>query len=374
MEFKIPVKELQIIVSKLSNVIKMNADDISSMIYIEAANNELKFKGSSGFVHVIISANDFEIIESGKLLCKLIDIKGYISKFLPLSEGYGTDFFHFISNDSEGTIKAKTLFRDGRFANRKLVFDLYNYEERPIKPFGEPQFIVNSNILKQGIEKVFHCVDPNEVRSALKGISITIDDGKVTFAGTNGVKLVESIVSTDIEISKLSKLFRYDLSNVLYLLLENDSQVFINIEGSIVYVKSDNMYIAGQLIIDSTYPDYTKLFECKETIVVPRTDFVDSIFTLLEVLDSEDNNRLTLCFDGNKFIVKNNKAESEHIFDRVFKTKLDIDVNGIILASLLKDITGEYLEINFTKGDNCVIFKTKDSDDHRALITVVNRR
>jgi hypothetical protein len=44
MEFKIPVGELQTIISKLSNVVKMGADDITSMIYIKADNGELTFK------------------------------------------------------------------------------------------------------------------------------------------------------------------------------------------------------------------------------------------------------------------------------------------------------------------------------------------
>jgi len=375
MEFKIPVSELQIIISKLSNVVKMGADDITSMIYIKADNGELTFKATSGFVHVIISANNFEIIEEGKMLCKLRDIKGYLLKFAPLAENYGTEDFHFVVKNDEGIIKAKTLFPDSKPSYRRLKFDIFNLaEHQPIKPFGEAQLIVNSNILKRGIEKVLHCVDPKDVRNALKGLKVVVDNNSIIFVGTNGIKLAEDIIDVNVDIKQLSKIFRHDLCTVLHLILEDDSQVLISFEGRQVYIKSDNMYIVGHLVIGEDYPDYKALFECKESITFPRVDFTDSVITAMDVLDPEDNHRLTLNFSGNELMLKNDRLEISHKSDDAFGSELDIDVNGIALASVLRDFTGEHLEIHFNKDNNYIIFKSKGDDKHTALLTIVRRR
>jgi len=375
MEFKIPVGELQIIISKLSNVVKMGADDVTSMVHIKADNGELTFKATSGLVHVVISANNFEIIEEGKMLCKLRDIKGYLLKFAPFAENYGTEDFHFVVKNDEGLVKAKTLFPDSNPSYRRLKFDIFNTtEHQPLKPFGEAQLIVNSTILKQGIDRVLHCVDPKDVRNALKGLKVVVENNNIIFVGTNGVKLAEDIVDVNVDIKNLSKIFRHDLCTVLHLILEDDSQVLMSFEGREVYIKSDNMYIVGHLVIGEDYPNYKALFECEEFITFPRMDFTDSVITVMDVLDSEDNHRLTINFNGSDLMLKNARVEALHKFDNIFGAELDIDVNGIALASILRDFTGEYLEAHFTKNNNYIIFKSQGDDSHTALLTVVRRR
>jgi len=374
MEFKIPVGELQNIVSKLSNVIKINSEDAAGMIYIKA-DDGLEFRGMNGYVSVIINANEYEIVDSGKFLCKFENIKGYLMRFVPLADGYGTENFHFIVGENEGMIKTKTLFQDSKPSYKTLKFELYNPAMYPaVKPFGEAQFILNSNILKQGIDKVLHCIDPTEIRNSLKGLSVVIDNNEMTFAGTNGVRLVEDIVDVNVDVKQGVYLFKHDLSTILRSVLDDDSQVFISIEGRYIYLKSNNLYITGGLIIGENYPDYKTMFDYKKIITFPRTDFTDTIFTIQDVLDPEDNNRVTLNFNENKLLIKNDRVEAIQEFDGNFEAELDIDVNGVFLASLLKDFIGKDLELRFVPENNYLTFVSKDDDKHTALLTVLLRR
>jgi len=374
MEFKIPVEELQNIVTKLANVIKINNDDVAGMVYIKA-DDGLEFSGTNGYVNVTINANEYEIIDKGKSLCKFADIKGYLMRFASLVEGYGTESFHFIVGEDEGAIKTKTLFQDSKPSYKTLKFELYNPAMYPAaKPFGEAQFILNSNILKQGIDKVLHCIDPTEIRNSLKGLSVVIDNNEMTFAGTNGVRLVENVIDVSVDVKQGTYLFKHDLSIVLRSVLDDDSQVFISIEGRYIYLKSNNIYITGSLIIGESYPDYKTMFGYKKTISFPRVDFTDTIFTIQDVLDPEDNNRITLNFNENKLLIKNDRVEATQEFDGNFEAELDIDVNGVFLASLLKDFIGKDLELRFVPENNYLTFVSKDDDKHTALLTVVLRR
>jgi DNA polymerase III sliding clamp (beta) subunit (PCNA family) len=116
------------------------------------------------------------------------------------------------------------------------------------------------------------------------------------------------------------------------------------------------------------------MFELDKVITFPRLDFADTVNTVMDVLDPEDNSRLTITFEGNKLLLKNDVVESVQDFDEPFEANLDIDINGEYLDSILRDFVGEKLEIHFTEGNNYVVFKPPGNSKHTALITVVKRR
>src|SRR5574340_1193045 len=119
MEFKISVDELQSVLSKLSNIVRSNEDNFTSMIMIEL-NDVLTFKATDGTNILILTVPDdkYETIESGKTLLKFKDIKSYVMRFMPLVENYGTKDFHFIINDGGSVMKSTTIFPSGRSEER----------------------------------------------------------------------------------------------------------------------------------------------------------------------------------------------------------------------------------------------------------------
>ena len=374
MEFKIPVDELQGIISRLSNVVKVNESGITGMILIDAG-DDVKFKATDGNVNLVVTAKEVEVIEKGKVLLNLDKIKGYIMKFIPLIEDYGTKDFHFVVSDKLGLIKTKTCFQSGKPAYKKLKFEVFKPELYPIiKPFGEAQLIVNSNILKRGINRVLHCVNPGEVRKAITGVGITILQDSIVFAGTNGVKLAEFSIDINADLTQDTKVMSYNLASILRSTLDDDAQVFVIFDGRYIYIKSNNLYIIGNLIIGEDFPNYRPMFDLDRVISFPRVDFTDTIHAVMDVLDAEDNHRLTLNFNDKTLTIKNDRVDSVQTFDEPFESNLDIDVNGEFLDSLLHDFIGESLELNFTDGNNYIVFKASDNEKHTALLTVVKRR
>ena len=374
MEFKIPVEELQSIVAHLSTVIKMNEEGITSMVMIEVGDS-VKFKATDGSVNLIIDSAQCEIINKGKALVQLRDVKGYISKFVPLVDDYGTKEFHFVVEDNKGLIKTKTQFQSGKPSYRRLKFKIFSNETYPtVKPFDEAQLIINSSILKRGIDKVMHCINPGEVRKSITGLNVTIKKDGIVFAGTNGIKLAEFEIDINADIEKSSYIFRYNFASILRSVLDDDAQVFVKFEGRHVYIKSNDMYIIGSLIINETYPNYKPMFELDKVITFPSLDFLDSVHTVMDVLDPEDNSRLSIIFEGSNLTLRNDVVESVQDFNDPFEANLDIDVNGEFLDSILRDFVSEKLELHFTEGNNYIVFKSPDSDKHISLLTVVKRR
>ena len=374
MEFKIPVEELQSVVDRLATIVKMNEDNITGMMLIEVA-DDVKFKATDGSINIVITNDKCDIISTGKVLLKFASVKGYISKFVPLVDGYGTKEFHIVVEGSEGKIKAKTQFQNTKPSYRRLKFGVVKNDTYPsVKQFGEAQLILNSGILKRGIGKVMHCVNPGDVRRAITGLNVVIKNDGIVFAGTNGIKLEEFELDINADIEQASYVLKYNFASVLRSVLDDDAQVFIKFEGSHAYIKSNDLYMIGSLIINESYPNYRPMFDLEKVITFSRLDFTDGVHTVMDVLDPEDNHRLTIKFEGHNLLLKNDIVKSVQDFDEAFESNLDIDINGEFLDSILHDFAGDKLEMHFTEGNNYVVFKSPDSDKHTALLTVVKRR
>jgi len=376
MNFSISVEKFQDVVKKMGYILQVNADDVTSMMMIEASEGTVKFSGTGGAVHSSIYARDCEVSEKGKVLIQLRDINMYVQKFLPLADGYGTENFTVITDGSEGKLKTKTIFSSGKPSYRTLKFKLYSTELLPpIKEFEDAQLIVNSDILIAGINKILHCVDPGEIREALAGMYLSINDGNIIFAGTNGIKLSETTMPINADIKQVICVLKYSTAMAMKLMLDSNSQVFIRFEDRNMYIRCNDVYLNGRLVINEPYPEYKlMLYSQNKVITIPRYDLIDSVSAASSVLDKEDNSRLTMQFSGNTLILKNDKIEATHEFDYDFEYELDMDINGSFLLQMLLDFVGDQLEICFTDNNSPVIFRIKDNPSHISLLMSLRRR
>jgi DNA polymerase III sliding clamp (beta) subunit (PCNA family) len=370
--------ELQTIFNKLSNVIRVGDDNFSSMVMIESKDGLLRFKASDGSTALLINAMDgnYEIINPGKLLLKFRDVRGYISKFTPLIDNYGTESFHFIVDGDEAVIKSTTMFPSSKPSYRKLKLSVFSPEGYPanVKEFEDAQVILNSEILRRGISKVIHCINPGEIRKSMTGVCVTITTDKIVFVGTNGMKLVEFKLPIIATIENESYIFSYTVASTLKAILDEDAQVFIKFEGRCIYVKSNNIYLIGALILGETYPNYKAFLNGDMVVGMPRLDLYDSVRTVMDVLDPEDNSRLSVRFADNSVTLKSDKAEFDQNISETCASNVDIDVNGTYFESLLRDFAGDHVDIYYSAGNNYVVFRATDNPDHSALLTVVKRR
>ena len=208
----------------------------------------------------------------------------------------------------------------------------------------------------------------------MTGLNITVMEDRIMFAGTNGVKLAEFGLDINADVKNGSYILGYAFASILRNVLDDDAQVFMRFEGRHAYIRSNNLYIVGSLIINENYPNYKAMFELTESLRTPRLDFYDTIHTVMDVLDPEDNSRLTINFTDNVLTLRNDKVESVQTFDESFTANLDIDVNGEVLDSILRDFIGDDIEIHFTEGNNYIVFKSPENEKHTALLTVLKRR
>jgi DNA polymerase III sliding clamp (beta) subunit (PCNA family) len=375
MEFKIPVDDLHKIVSKLGSVVRVNTEDYTSMVLIKVGGDHVKFCGSNNTISITITSRECDVISSGKALIKLYDIKGYASRFAPISDGHGTEYFHFEMVDNQISLKTKTYFKNEKPNYRKLKIKSFETNLFPfVKEVEDAELILNTTTLRDGIASVIHCVNPNEITKSMTGVKVTINDDKLVFAGTNGVQLSECVLEVNADLKLKSMILRHDLASTLKNVLDNDSQVFIKIENTFIHFRCNDVYISG-LLINEQYPNYDRnLSNYDKVLVVDTEPFADSVTALIDVLDPEDNHRLTIRVEDNKMILRNDRAESIQEIEVPDGLTLDIDVNGVYLSSLLTELVGDRLDICYVDGDNPIIFKPYGDDSHKVLLGHLRRR
>jgi len=375
MEFSIPVDELQRIFSYLSNAVRINEDDITGMVEVNVA-DIVSFKAAGGStITLVYNCTKCEIVERGRTLFRLRDLKDYVFKFVPLMGEYGTESFKFIVNNDESILKTKTVYPNSRASYKKLKFNVFESEDMPrVKMFDTPDLVINSNLLRIGLNRVLHCVNPDEVRRSLTGVNITIKPDRIIFVGTNGVKLIEFGVDINADIESNSYILRYNVAAALKSVLDEDAQVFIKFDTDRMYIKSNEFYIVGGLLFNETYPDYKVMFDLGNHVTVPKLDFYDNVHTVVGVLDTEDNSRLSVTFKGNTLKLANDKVDVEQNLDNDFGDGLDVDLNGVFLDSLLKDFKADNIHIYFDPTKKYIVLKSAEDDKHTSLITLVKRR
>ena len=376
MEFKIPVDRAQLIVNKLTSVAKIASDDIDGLVLIEATDS-VQFSVNNKSVSLSVTSDECDITTTGKVLCKLSDFRGYISRFSMITEDFGTEFFHFVVTDEVLLIKTKTIFRDSKPTYKKLKASLLDPSIYPkIKIVDEAQLIVNSDVLKEGIARVLHCVNPNEIRASLKGVSIAIKDDGLVFAATNGVKLAETVVDVNTDsIEESTHIFKFGFASTLKYILDSDSQVFITFEGSNVYVRSNELYIVGSTIVNEAFPNYGKAFEAFDYILtLPRVSFSDGVANAVDVLDVDDNSRLSIDIEGNKMVLTNERIVIEQEFEESFTDPLHMDVNGHYLNDFLGNFVGDSIKLCFKDSNSPIVIGSGVDNKHTVLLTHLRRR
>jgi DNA polymerase III sliding clamp (beta) subunit (PCNA family) len=234
---------------------------------------------------------------------------------------------------------------------------------------------IGALVLKDMLGRVMHCINPGEVRTAMRGILFKVDAENLTMAGTNGVKMSEvSKHHNGFSGSAGEVLVPFHTGSLLAALIRKDSGIVsIGASEEFIFFKLDSISLIGVPIRDAKYPDYPPLFRRAEnSFTIPIVKLKEISANLARVADPEDNYRLTVKTDGNLISFQTEKGKTE--FSAAGgKGKMDLDMNAKFLSDLARAMEGREVEVRHPSSDNYITFHP-DGDGQRALLTTVNRR
>jgi DNA polymerase III sliding clamp (beta) subunit (PCNA family) len=168
---------------------------------------------------------------------------------------------------------------------------------------------------------------------------------------------------------------RYDFIMGLRRAIGEETQMFFEIDGRSVKAKFDSVVFSGKLVVGHDYPDYKEVLKnFSKTITVDKDALISVLAPFMDILDPEDNNRLTLEIKNKKFQVYNDEASFECDFDVNYGGEFIIDMNGRFLFETVDSIVDDKILMKFTDEKNVLIFDSGNFEDQGSLITPIRRR
>ena len=380
MEFYISTGEMQRVIKLMGVAAKSNVQDSSGLILIEVnEDNSNLFLSNDGKHTISVIAKDVLIKKPGILAIEFSQLKSFINSFAVWNEekGYGTKGFNFSAeNTKEVYVTVDSVHENGKKSKGKIK--LKGYDSLGIKkpkPFGKTTFILNSNIFKTAVDKVMYAINPAETRGQIMGMNIRFDEDNIYFAGTNGVVLSEYKIKNISGLADGNFILRLDFVMALKRALIDEYQMFFEFDNKSARIKFDDIYFTGSLIVGHTYPEYKQTFDAfSDSIVLDKNTLTDILSPMVDILDNDDYNRLSLSIKDKQLSIFNDSAVFEYEDDVNYVGELNLDVNGTIFNQSLSSIKDDKIMMKFSDENGYLILDSANFEDQKSLIVPIDRR
>ncbi len=380
MEFSISIYELKYISKLLGICAKRNTEDPEGRIVIEAQDNEIMFLANDGSVAIQYVSNKGAVASDGTASIVYNNLASFLAPFDSWDGNIGAKEAKFKLVDKKSiSLFIENVFDGGSVSKNKLRLEYHNaYSVARPESFNKATFILNSEMLKTAINKVVYVIDPQEKKEQIQGMNISFNEENVYFAGTNGVMLSEYRIENANELNDVAFHARYDfiiaLSRALTA-LDEETQVFIEIDGEKIKAKFDTVYINGRLNIGRDFPPYKPPLESfTDTVVLDKIMMLAALDPIKDILDDDDYNRITIELINNKFSVYSEDYNFEWDGKLDFDGEFIVDVNGKQVRQIIDAIKDEKLLFKFSHDLGPLIFDSEERKNQNTLITPVKRR
>lgn len=212
----------------------------------------------------------------------------------------GKQFISLIKQISDEDIKITEEENEVVVSNEniKYKFILMSTDDFPKMPKITPKvsFSINGKILKDAIDKIKFCVDPDEPRPHFKGGLLEIKDNTINLVGTDARRLSLRRIETETKQEKTKVLLSFKLMNILSDLL-SDEMIDVSIGKNQISFKFSNILLISQLLSGSEdFPEYEKIIpdEKKSKIsIIEKNPFLHSL-KRISLFTSERYNKLNI--------------------------------------------------------------------------------
>jgi DNA polymerase III sliding clamp (beta) subunit (PCNA family) len=377
MDFSIETGDLQKAIKLLSVTAKVNVLDSTGMILITASEDgTITFLSNNNSTALLFTSEKAMVNTPGAAVIEYGKIKSFVSSFSAWNDKCGVKDFHFDLTNNFLNVSVVNTHENGKISKGNLKLKVYDvYMVREPKKFGNPNFILNATIFRTATNKILYAIDPGHNSVHLRGMSVDFDEDEICFVGTDGQRLSEYKVKNISDLRKGSFLLRYDFIMGLRRIVDAEDQVAFEFDDRSVKAAFENIVFWGKTIIGHEFPEYKQILTTFEsTIVLDKEVLMSSLLPLADVLNPDDNYRLTFVLDKGEMVMRCDVAEFTYDGEVDFPGAFIIDVNGQSMIQTIEVIKDDKITIRFSDDDGVLIFDSGNFEDQTALITPIRRR
>lgn len=374
MEFCLRTDDAQRAIKLLSTTAKMNSTEFDGQVLMKVSEGEVLFLSNNGNAGIScrLPAN---VISVGQVNTIFGKVKTFIMTFSPWDGEVGVKEFRFKLDGAKLYIEAEIHNENGQVTKGNLKLETMQPSAfmSEIK-VTEPNLILNSNVVKLAIEKGLYAIDKNSPADYVKGLRIFVDETTVRFTSTNGKVVSDFAVRGEKGVKEGEHFFSYDFLMGLRRLLSDDVQLFFELHRTKNILSFDNVVFWSKSLMYSEYPDYMGLFKLfDKTIDVDRETLYSGLSSVIDVLNADDYNRVTLEVADNKLSLKTDNSLFEYPgFQDAPEFVVDLD--GRDLLDTLRALNDDVLKVKCLDETHGVIFESAGFEDHKSYVSNLIRR
>ena len=377
MDFSIETGDLQKAIKLLSVTAKMNTKDSTGMVLIKAgSDNIVTFLSNNNSTALSYMSNKVNVGTPGAVVIEYGKVRSFVSSFPAWNEKAGVKDFYFEQKDRKLNVSVTNTYESGKVSRGNLNLPTYEaFNIRMPKPLEAPTFVLNSTIFRSATSKVLYAIDPSNAKPFIQGMNVNFDEQHIYFVGTNGLTLSEYKVKNISDLTEGDFTLRYDFVMGLRRALGEETQVAFEFDEREVKAAFENICLWGRTIIGHDFPNYKPILKAYDhRIMLDKDVLMSNLLPFSDVLNPEDNYRLTFTFKDKIMTLSNDSASFTYDEEIDFENEYVIDVNGQYMIQTIDVIKDDKILVNFSDDKGVLIFDSGNFEDQKALITPIRRR
>ena len=349
MNFNTPKNKLLQALIDVSKVVPTRTTlPILSCALFEAKENKLKIKATDLEQTIIVNV-EANVIESGEVAIPINKIIEIVSALKETTVDFKNNETEIEINSDNGVYKVS-----GR--------DPLEYPELPELKITQEINLENSEFLKI-IKNTVYAVSRDDLKPALCGVYLKIENEKAIAVATDGHRLVkyETKLNKNQEITT-SIIIPAKFLNIIKNNLDKNGNIQINISENHIDIKREKTYFLSR-IIKETFPDFNSVIPENNPIeaTVDSEKIIESI-KRVSIFSNKTTKQIQLHFSKNEITVSTKDKESnssgkEYVECEHEGEEIITRYNGQYLKEAITNLSSKKIKIYLSSAQTAAVFK-----------------
>jgi len=339
--------------------------------------NNVKFETSKG--KLLITATDLEIGISTWIGAD-VQSEGQIT--VPAKQL--SEFINSVPNEKVSVELDKQNFNVSTVNNNAEfnTIPIDDYPEIVTIDKEKPLLKIDSEDLIKAVNRVAFAAATDNIKPVLAGILMEIDGSKISFVGTDGLRLSRQIIELSKNVSESkSLLIPVKAMQELAYIISEVSEEELSVELYLIEDRNQVLFRVGDIdltsrLIDGVFPEYRPIIptgfntQCE----IKRSDFLDSLKVTNIIARSVLGNKVIMDVNSKKNSIAMSSSQSDVGSNRsIFKGKIDgenlkIAFSSRLLADVLNHLQEEDIIFECSEAVKPGVFRVKDDESFIHLV------
>ncbi|KAA9345774.1 DNA polymerase III subunit beta [Adhaeribacter soli] len=236
---------------------------------------------------------------------------------------------------------------------------------------------IPSNALARAINKTIFAVSTDELRPAMTGIFVQLNEGNITFVATDGHRLLRyrrNDVSTGEQTSIIVPRKAFNLLKAT--LPAEPTSVKVEFNNSNAFFSFDNIRMICRLI-DERFPDYENVIpqHNPNKLLIDRYDLLSSV-KRISIYSNKTTHQVRLKITGSELVISaedldfSNEA-SERLSCQYEGEDMEIGFNAKFLIEMLNNIDSDEVSMELSTPNRAGLLMPAGMDDNENILMLV---